>query len=650
MTAIEIARKFAEHKQIKDAQRAYTLVLNQKELEPKVELEAASYLFFSKGDYKIAYTSFVALYNRGLFQNELMRLMEQAFYLPNVERLRRRYADNCQRLAQYPYLFQKEFLPFEDLPICFFPFDDEGYVPFDRAGNRFGEYVSFSFPVIDQYFFQNLENPILAKDVYSQYQLEYLNDNVRKSEWVGRENHIYLHYTDWAVFCAHLQCLDLGKLLKDEKLVFLIGDEISQYPIDFKARFGIDYSRYPLKPVEIREVTRMIWHTQLAFHNGGDFFNEIFHEHPNLLIYDSVMQYSIQKAIVDYKANWKKQQQYDTEEKRQLARISHPTEKDFLVAMYMEMARERGTLDWASRIVPALFFQPHFGLMHASLSLSKDGRFCTVDSDQNRAAQSMPVFRQFKYIKTFTPIRRPTTSYGASLRFMITQARDAEEPGIMMDALTDRIVNRNYLVDWQDPRYVDSVLVRFEDSKLNPKATFTALAAFLDIPYTQSMTYCSSPDKEWNEYVRENGFDPAAVYRTYDEFANDDERAYLEYFLRDAYQAYGYDFHYYGGEPVDQAWAYDKIEHFTQLDALIEETLERFARYNLTKEKKEPENIDQQVADFLLSRRKERKQNQRQVADILLRDLCFVNKQGQWLRMMKKLELDPALLEQPLYH
>ena len=37
-------------------------------------------------------------------------------------------------------------------------------------------------------------------------------------------------------------------------------------------------------------------------------------------------------------------------------------------------------------------------------------------------------------------------------------------------------------------------------------------------------------------------------------------------------------------------------------------------------------------------------------AKILLEGLRFVNQNGQPLRMMRKLELDPALLEQPLYH
>ena len=37
-------------------------------------------------------------------------------------------------------------------------------------------------------------------------------------------------------------------------------------------------------------------------------------------------------------------------------------------------------------------------------------------------------------------------------------------------------------------------------------------------------------------------------------------------------------------------------------------------------------------------------------AGLLLRGLRFVNPVGQELHMIPKLELDPALLEQPLYH
>ena len=71
MDTIEIARRLAELGQTADAQRAYTLALQAAGLSPEEELEAASYLLFSKGDYRVAYTSFLSLYRRGLFQNPL---------------------------------------------------------------------------------------------------------------------------------------------------------------------------------------------------------------------------------------------------------------------------------------------------------------------------------------------------------------------------------------------------------------------------------------------------------------------------------------------------------------------------------------------------------------------------------------------------
>ena len=75
-------------------------------------------------------------------------------------------------------------------------------------------------------------------------------------------------------------------------------------------------------------------------------------------------------------------------------------------------------------------------------------------------------------------------------------------------------------------------------ANLNPKATFTALAEFLDIPYTESMTYCSDSTGLNPESYQGNvrGFDTATVYRTYDDYADDADRCLLEYFLRDVYK------------------------------------------------------------------------------------------------------------------
>lgn len=653
MTPIEIARKLAEYEQTQEAQKAYTLVLQQGEATPDEELEAAHYIFFSQGDYKVAYTAFVSLYNRGLFQQELLDLITQAFYLPNVEEQRQRYQSNCECLCQYPYLFGKAFPDFDQLPIQFFPFDDDGYLPYYPSEQRFGDYINFNDPVIDRNFFHDLENPILAQDVYSQYQLEYLNDNVRKSEWVARENHIYLHYTDWGVFCAHLQCLDFVPLLQEEKLVLLAEEEIAQYPIDFKARFGIDYSQYQIRPVHVREVTRLIWHTQLSAHNGGDFFNEIFYGHPNLMSFESVMFDNISGYISEMKERFHKHTLGNMAIHQQLAQLRHPTDKDFLVAFFFTRPEMSGWLDKRSRITPALFFQPHFHNIFYQLEVSEQDKYCQIYSKEYEAIKNSPFFRSFKYVKTFTPMRRPTTSYAATIKFMFQQIdKETNDTPRIPDILADRLLNRSFMVDPQDRLFKDSVLVRFEDGKLNPKATFTALAAFLDIPYTHSMTYCSSRLGINPESLAGNvrGFDPDTVYRTYDEYSDDADRACLEFFLRDVYRQYGYDFHYYQNESVNLAWVEEKIDSAQKLNGYIARSIQKMLLWEFEKDGTKCDGVD----TLTLARGEEfvqgLRRNRLRIAELLLKAPSFVSKQGQPLRFMKKLELDPALLEQPLYH
>lgn len=646
MQPMEIARRMAKLGRKEDAQKAYTLALLEDGHTALERFEASSYLFFSQGDYKVAYTTFVALYNEGNFRDELMDLIRQAFYLPNEADLRRRYEKNCRILAGYPYCFRSDFPAFDQLPIQFFPFDDEGFLPYDPKSDCFGPYISFNTSVIDRYFFKNLENPILAQDVYSQYQLEYLNDTVRKSEWIGRENHIYLHYTDWETFCAHLQCLNFNHLLDDEKFVFLIGDEVGRYPIDFLAEYGIDYSRYPVRPLGIREINRLIWHTQLAAHNGGDFFNEIFYGHPNLLSFESIMLDKIVDCISEIKTMLRSHTLKTTNPAiyQQLLSIKHPTDKDYLVAYFMTQPSINQFLDKNSRIAPAVFFQPHFHNIIYRVDTSRRKGYYTMYSKEYEAVKSSPIFRGFKYIKTFTPMRRITTSYGATIRFMSAQLNEANAKRLP-DVTAQRLLNQSFFIDPQDRLFRDSVLVRFEDGKINPRATFTALAEFVDIPYTESMTYCTTRRGVNVAAFNGNdaGFDLAPVYRTYDDYCDDSDRAILEYFLRGAYEAYGYDFHYYHGEPVDTAWLQEKLKGFHHLDALMSSSMVRVVREKMKEKGILEQDVD--TEQYMEGIRK----NRMEIMEMLLNNPRFISRKGQPLQMMKLLKLDPALLEQPLY-
>ena len=676
MTALEIARRLAGYGQREAACQAYTLAIHESGgADPAGELEAAAYILQSGGNYKVSYTCFRDLYNRGYAREDILPLMTKVFYEPNVKMLRGRYERNCKLLKKYPYLFRRDFLPFEELPIRFYPYDDHsGYVPFYVAEERFGEYINLKNTVISRNFFKDLEKPILAEDVTSQYELEYLADNVRKSEYVGRENHIYLHYTDWGTFCAHLQCLNLRPLLAEEKIVFLIGDEITQYPIDFKERFGIDYSQYSLRPVGIREVSRLIWHTQLSTHNGGDFFNEVFDYHPNLLVLPSVMMSDIEESVKKIRASMKQagslQQVMERVKEWGLQHIVEElyrmrnscTDKDIMVAMYLCQDMATAGLDPSARIAPAVFFQPHFPNIVYSLRVDGAGQ-TVLESENYESVRSSPLFRSFKYIKAFTPMRRFTTSHGATVRFMYgeavanipkEQADKDEKKVVVTDAVSERVLNRSFMVDPEDRLYRDSVLVRFEDGKLNSRAAFTALAAFLDLPYTESMTRCTAAGKD--AYIPGNavGFSTDAVFRTYDEYVNDDERYFIEYFLRDAYQYYGYDFLYYDGAEVDERRVEELVKGFTAINHYIRETWRKvYADAKVSRKDGEeiaPEKVQEIQEQLLENHIRGFERNRLENAKVLLGGLRFVNKNGQPLRMMPRLELDPALLEQPLYH
>jgi hypothetical protein len=264
-----------------------------------------------------------------------------------------------------------------------------------------------------------------------------------------------------------------------------------------------------------------------------------------------------------------------------------------------------------------------------------------------------------------------TSSYGASVRFMNEQAEESEKEAgevqedgtikkmkVLDDELIVRTLNRSFMRDPEDRLFQDSVLVRFEDGKLNPRATFTALAAFFDIPYTESMTYCSYAEERDPESLKGNarGFDPARLYTAYEEYAGIPERTYLEYFMRDAYAYYGYDFNYYDGSPMDLDRVKDLVDHITVQDDIARVSWGKAARYAVSQWVKMGTVDGTEAAQSSLSQQMVDKKirsfhdNRLHVAEILLRGMRFVNKNGQPLQMMQKLELDPALLEQPLYH
>ena len=130
---------------------------------------------------------------------------------------------------------------------------------------------------------------------------------------------------------------------------------------------------------------------------------------------------------------------------------------------------------------------------------------------------------------------------------------------------------------------------------------------------------------------------------------DDADRALLEYFLRDVYEAYGYDFHYYKGEPVDLDWVKEKLGGIHHLDGFIAQSRAEAVRQGFLK-KGVPEEKATEAGQREGKKWVERCwENRLRIMELLLESPYFINQDGQPLRMMKPLPLDPALLEQPLY-
>lgn len=591
LETVEMARTLAELDRSQDACEWYVQAVNLCAYEmDEVVMEAADYIL-RFGDYKVAYTLLIKAYELDYDRERVFGMIYGAFYEPNIKAMAKNYERNVRALRRYPYIFQKDFPAFEDLVLQFFPFDEWSYLPFSKEQGVFGELIWPNEEMVNRWFFQDSSKPLLLDEVYNGYHLTYLTDMVRKSEWYGGDNHIYLAYPDFDIFCGYLQVMDLSKALAEEKLVFLFGEERGLYPLDFKERYGIDYASMTPRPIGVREVQKVIFHIQTFTHTGGDFFNEVLDFHPNLLCMHSLMHDDLEE-----KYQWFREKfysggyfkdigdgseyffSYDAEEEgnqinlfpmimKKLQWVKHATKKDWLVAMHLATADIKGQqLD--QRLSPCIFYQPHFGNQYTTVE-QKD-QYCQVTNNIYEAMKQDPVFNQFKYVKALAPVRRFTTSLGGAYRFgynnIVLKSQSegySREVCYIMQGFGELLTNRNLYVDRGSPLFRDVVAIRFEDGKLNPRATFMALCAFLDIPWSDTLLETTVFGKHETYNVRGSvakGFETHPVYNQYEEFLSDEDKCTVEMILQKQMAQYGYKPQFYDGQPFTPEEVVKRLE------------------------------------------------------------------------------------------
>ena len=431
-------------------------------------------------------------------------------------------------------------------------------------------------------FFRDLSKPLLLKNEFNTYNIEYVVDNVRRSEDFGDDNHVYLYYDNIEVFCLLLQAEDFSSYLKDDKIIFVFGEEDlnKNYPLNFQGIYNISYDIRPPQPLRVDEIKRLLI-TWVCFGcSGHTFLREVLDGHKNLLITpeDSLSVHAFMYIYKKYLENKTLKEALQglcknndmvlrwelhilcvcQEDGTPKGKVSPnrfiqclsglfpadytPNMKEWCIALYLAYSMATGR-NLNQRIIPYVVMDTH--------GFDANPRY-VMGSFYN-------LFNSFKYFRGLSVVRRPTISFAA-----------IEDRGInnvnmnFLDNLMNRLLTHfegDAANVWLCPHYIKEddpflpfrMMIRFEDLKLQPRATLEAVCDFLDISWDNILLFATANREEVRrgEYGIKSaatGYDTKPVYNLHERVLNIFDHYRFEALLGDMYSVWGYKPMFYKGD------------------------------------------------------------------------------------------------------
>lgn len=515
---------------------------------------------FNAHKFHEAFMAFSESYNRGEHCEEILEILSEGYYLPNKQEMDQLYEKNVARLLEYPFILKCQFETDLELSTQLYPVDDGVYRSYDVAKKAFGNLYQIEIAHTVPYYFKALDKPLLIENEFNVHNLRFLKDNVRASEDYGGDNHIYLHYDSFDEFCILLYAIEWSELLEGQKFVFLFGEERQQYyPMDFKKLFGIDYALAEATPIRIDEVQRIILEMQVLPNSGNAFLQQILDWHPNLLtmaysmtefglFYEEVLKGRDFEQIIERINECLSQKEYNKIQTLFLIFGGYQQERDYIhdfgqflnalypyypsqavlskkqwfIAFYLAYADMMGRDFKNERIVPALFYGIHFWYISPAIC---------YDAIKD-------VLEEFPYYLRIGSIRDPIAAMAGNINML--KNNDALNKIPYFPNLTNWLLDGEAVFEKYFPDRESEYLVRFEDLKLNTKATLAALAEAFNIPLSHTMFETTSCGEEAAEFRGTSGFDPKPIYKKRREFLNDFDRFRLELVSWKHYEPFGY--------------------------------------------------------------------------------------------------------------
>lgn len=534
-----------------------TLLRNDLEM---IKYEA--YEMFEREQFDYSFVIYAALYN--LNQDfELFDSLRKVFFEPNRMMMNSKMRKNVKLIKT---------LDNSNLTTKFkkyvFPISDEHYVIFNELTNQFEEIIGVNNQV-NQPYLMDIEDVCVLIDEYDFKKLEYLAANLMKSNQIGKDNNLYLYYTSIELFLIYMQIYDIEKLLSHENVEFFF--DYNQLTI---AKENAHFELID-EVIHANDINRLIVGLPTYGLCGSMFLDNILDYHPELLtigvfglngfgvIYENVLKqktieevvfllerieetnldegikFEFYKIFKDYELLNKPigfekllMNQYFPKRtvflkylKKCLKNIEYPTAKQWLNAFFLAYSYALGRT-FKGRKKPSIFIHIHDGLFFNNEMLLSSFKV---------------VAKEYDFVRGISIIRNPITMFGSTIK---TYPENNQIDVLKM------ILNSRCLYDNKELVFSDRALVRFEDLKINSKATFMSICQFLDLKYSDSMFRISSNGVEYTYSIGKTitkGFDKRPVYKSYKKYFNVFDKYRLELIFDKYYFPYAYNPHYYDG-------------------------------------------------------------------------------------------------------
>ena len=495
---------------------------------------------FECGKYREAFLMWMEIYNHSVNQEEretIYQIVKEAYYLPNEEDIQNMYEQNCQIMQNYPFVLGIQYKNWEQLSIELYPISDNEICVYHKEEQRFyGPYCDTKENI--PYCFHNLDNPLLLEEVFTYSYLQFLQDNVRKSEDYGGDNHIYLVYDSEDWFSVLLQWFDLSALLQDKKFVFLVGDNAKvQYPINFKEQFGIEYREEDRKPIQIEEMKRIgYWYKM--YYAGSNFGTGVLGNSSLIQFihgHDFHCYSTLKGKLLWYKNNF-----------RQF--LKHPTTK-ITVDQLRSFNKENGyelAISGYEDFLSWLEYRIQKGEV-SIVDLFK-GYFLYHYEKRNQNPRIIPmilwdchmlevnlyeeIVKQFPYKIVLTSMREPIMTLARAYDFGLVGWDYFQTQYVVASTY-----NHTYFLSEELDQYYYGY--RFEDLKKYPKQQLSSLCRLLNIPFEEQMLEATVPMEHNNGEVTV-GFDQAPLTRKIEKELSSFDQMRLKIYYEPILKYYGY--------------------------------------------------------------------------------------------------------------